>query len=62
MPTGSDFKELLKIFEKHNIRYLIVGGYAIMKYSEPRFKKDIDVLILTDQVNAKSVYLPFMLN
>ncbi|MBS3776388.1 MAG: hypothetical protein KGY70_14430 [Bacteroidales bacterium] len=47
----------MKIFEKHKIRYLIVGGYAVMKYSEPRFTKDLDVLIATDQENAKSVYL-----
>lgn len=56
MLTSSDFKELLKIFEKHKIRYLIVGGYAVMKYSEPRFTKDLDVFIATDQENAKSVY------
>jgi hypothetical protein len=56
MLTSSDFRELLKIFEKHNIRYLVVGGYAVMKYSEPRFTKNIDVLIATDQENANSVY------
>ena len=57
MLMSPDFKELLKLFEKHNIRYLIVGGYAVMKYSEPRFTKDLDMLIATDQENAKSVYL-----
>lgn len=57
MLTSPDFKELLKIFEKHKIRYVIVGGYAVMKYSEPRFTKDLDVFIATDQENAKSVYL-----
>jgi hypothetical protein len=46
----------LKIFEKHKIRYLIVDGYAVMKYSEPRFTKDLDVLIATDQDNAHGVY------
>jgi hypothetical protein len=56
MLTSPDFKELLKIFEKHKIRYLIVGGYAVMKYSEPRFTKDLDVFIATDQENAKGVY------
>ena len=56
MLTNPDFKELLKIFEKHKIRYLIVGGYAVMKYSEPRFTKDLDVFIATDQDNANSVY------
>jgi hypothetical protein len=57
MLTSPDFKELLKIFEKHKIRYLIVGGYAVMKYSEPRFTKELDVFIATDNENAKSVYL-----
>jgi len=56
MLTSPDFRELLKLFEKHKIRYLIVGGYAVMKYSEPRFTKDIDVFISTDQDNANSVY------
>lgn len=57
MLTSPDFKELLKIFEKHKIRYLVVGGYAVMRYSEPRFTKDLDVFIATDQENANSVYL-----
>lgn len=57
MLTSPDFKELLKIFEKYKIRYLIVGGYAVMKYSEPRFTKELDMFIATDQENAKSVYL-----
>lgn len=56
MLTSSDFKELLKIFEKHKILYLVVGGYAVMKYSEPRFTKDLDLLIATNQNNADSVY------
>ena len=56
MLTNPDFKDLLKIFKKHEVRYLVVGGYAVMKYSEPRFTKDLDVLISTDQNNANSVY------
>jgi len=48
MLTSPDFKELLNLFEKHEIRYLIVGDYAVMKYSEPRFTKDLDVWIATD--------------
>ncbi len=56
MLTNPDFKELLNLFEKHKIRYLIVGGYAVMKYSEPRFTKDLDVWIATDPENANAVY------
>ena len=57
MLTSPDFKELLKSFKKHKIRYLIVGGYAVMKYSEPRFTKDLDVFISSDRKNAESVFL-----
>lgn len=56
MLTNSEFKELLNLFEKYKVRYLIVGGYAVMKYSEPRYTKDIDVWIATDAENAKLIY------
>ncbi len=56
MLTSSDFRELLNLFGKHKIRYLIVGGYAVMKYSEPRFTKDLDIFIAIDQENAKAVF------
>jgi hypothetical protein len=56
MLTSPDFRELLKVFEKYKVRYLIVGGYAVMKYSEPRFTKDLDLFIATDQENANNVY------
>ncbi|MBW1787616.1 MAG: nucleotidyltransferase [Deltaproteobacteria bacterium] len=56
MLTSSDFKELLNLFEKHEIRYMIVGGYAVMKYSEPRFTKDLDIWIAIDRENADAVY------
>jgi len=46
----------LNIFKKYKIRYLIVGGYAVMKYSEPRFTKDLDLFISTDQDNANGMY------
>ena len=57
MLTNSDFRELLNLFEKHKIRYLVVGAYAVMKYSEPRFTKDLDLWIATDSENANSVYV-----
>jgi len=56
MLTSPDFKELLSLLEKHKVRYLVVGGYAIMKYTEPRFTKDLDLWISTDKENSKAVY------
>jgi len=57
MLTNSDFRELLNLFEKHKVLYLVVGAYAVMKYSEPRFTKDLDLWIATDPENANSVYV-----
>ena len=56
MLTSPDFKELLSLLEKYKVRYLVVGGYAVMRYTEPRFTKDLDLWISTDQENSKAVY------
>ena len=56
MLTSPDFRELLSLLEKYKVRYLVVGGYAVMKYTEPRFTKDLDLWISTDKENAKAVY------
>lgn len=56
MLTSPDFSELLSLFRKHSVRYLIVGGYAVMRYTEPRFTKDLDLLVAVDEGNPEAVY------
>jgi predicted nucleotidyltransferase len=56
MFVNSDFSDLLRIFNDHNVRYLVIGGYAVVQYAEPRFTKDLDVIISTDAANADAVY------
>lgn len=56
MLTTPNFKDLLLCLERNNCKYLIVGGYAVMKYSEPRFTKDLDILIALSDQNSKAVY------
>ncbi len=56
MLTSPDFKELLSFLEKHKVRYLVVGGYAVMKYTEPRFTRDLDLWVSTDEENSKAVF------
>jgi len=56
MLTSPDFKELLSLFKKHKVRYLIIGGYADMCYTEPRFTKDLDLLVSVDEGNPDAVY------
>jgi len=45
---NSDFKDLLKLFNDYKVHYLVVGGYAVMKHTEPRYTKDLDVWISND--------------
>jgi len=35
MKINSDFKDLLQSFNDAGVRYLIVGGYAVMVHTEP---------------------------
>lgn len=35
MFVNSDFRELLSIFNVRKVKYLVVGGYAFIKYAEP---------------------------
>ncbi|MGH9739366.1 MAG: nucleotidyltransferase [Candidatus Acidiferrales bacterium] len=56
MADSPDFKELLRAFNEKGAEYLIVGGYAVMKYTEPRFTKDLDVWIRNSAENAVKVY------
>ena len=51
-----DFKELLFTFNAHGVEYLIVGGYAVNFYSQPRATKDLDLLIRADDQNAQRVF------
>jgi hypothetical protein len=51
-----DFKDLLSAFNAHSVRYLIVGGYAYARYTEPRTTKDLDLFIQPDPENAKATY------
>lgn len=51
-----DYKDLLSAFNAHGVRYLIVGGYAVIFHAQPRFTKDIDLFIQADPRNAKAVY------
>jgi hypothetical protein len=55
MEAQSDFKELLELFNKHGVEYLIVGGYALAFHGAPRYTGDLDLLLKPDPGNARKV-------
>ena len=32
-----DYKDLLSAFQSHGVKYLVVGGFAVIYHSQPRF-------------------------
>jgi hypothetical protein len=55
MNIQPDFEELLRLLEKHNVDYMIVGGYAVAFHGYPRFTKDIDIFFSADKENVERV-------
>lgn len=56
MFVNSDFSDLLSLFNANNVKYLIIGGYAVVQYAEPRYTKDLDIWISTNKENASAVF------
>lgn len=52
MDPNPDFRDLLQCLNAEEVRYLVVGGYAVVFHAEPRFTKDFDVWIDASPVNA----------
>ena len=55
MRIEKDFEELLKLFEKHKVKYCIVGAFAVGFHAVPRYTKDMDLLVEPSAENAKNV-------
>jgi predicted nucleotidyltransferase len=51
-----DLKQLLLAFNAHGVEYLIVGGYAVGFYAEPRATKDLDLFIRPEIGNSERVH------
>ena len=52
---SKDFKEFIELLNVHNVRYLVVGGYAVAFHGYPRYTKDLDVWIDLSPENADKI-------
>ncbi len=48
MNVFEEFKRLVVELEKQGVRYALVGGVAMAFYTEPRFTRDVDLLVDSD--------------
>ena len=55
MEVQKDFKEFFALLNAHEVKFMIVGGYALAFHGAPRFTGDIDVFVKPDQENAQRI-------
>jgi hypothetical protein len=55
MVIDKNFKEFIKLLNKNEVRYLIVGGYAVALHGHPRYTKDLDIWIWINETNVKKL-------
>ncbi len=55
MEIQKDFREFLALLIEHEVRFMIVGGYALAYHGAPRFTGDIDVFVKPDRENAARI-------
>jgi hypothetical protein len=51
-----DQRDLLRVFNKRKFKYLVVDGYAVSYFTEPRITKDLDIHIDISNTNVAIVF------
>jgi len=52
---NQDFKEFIRSLNDNQVRYLVVGGYAVALHGYPRYTKDIEIWIELAPANASRI-------
>jgi hypothetical protein len=52
LELNEDFKDLLKSLNSNKVKYLLIGGYAVILHGHPRFTNDLDIVIGWDDENV----------
>jgi len=50
-----DFKEFLRLLKEYNVRYLLIGGYAVGYHGYARATEDMDIWVAIHPDNAQKI-------
>ena len=50
MNLFDEFFLIIKEFQNNNVKYSVIGGVAMAFHSEPRFTRDIDLLVAKNEI------------
>jgi len=56
LKLGADFCDLLSVFRAADVKYLIIGGWAVSIHAQPRATLDMDIFVSPDKTNLEAVY------
>ncbi|HFU76959.1 MAG TPA: hypothetical protein ENK68_00455 [Epsilonproteobacteria bacterium] len=56
MYLTQDYQDIIELFNKHNVRFLIAGAYAMSKVGYSRSTYDIDLWVEKTKENAVNIY------
>lgn len=52
---AADFSDFLKLCLQNEVRFMVIGGYAVIHHSRPRYTGDLDLWIDASLENAERV-------
>lgn len=55
LQLSPDFKEFLKLLSEHEVRYLLIGGYAVSYHGYPRATEDLNIWVAVHPDNARKL-------
>lgn len=53
MNLSPDLQDFIRALNNNDVKYLVVGGYAVAFHGHPRYTKDLDVWVWAERDNAK---------
>ena len=53
---NKDYSEMLQILSNHNVKFLVVGAYAMGVHGCPRATGDIDLWVMASAENSEKTY------
>jgi len=53
---NKDYKEIVQLLLKNEVKFLVVGAYAMGAYGYPRATGDFDIWVETSSINGQRIY------
>jgi hypothetical protein len=54
---NQDFREFIQLLNENQVKYLIIGGYAVAIHGHPRYTKDLDIWVEMTPENAQKLMI-----